>query len=267
MAHAPYVAGAYVRDQSVVEGRARASFEMSRKPAAPKAAARRSLRHDGHVPSATEESRALSAIAEHGVLLVYPLENRRDPPSLWHALYPRSAMQWSWDAEADPRVSAVWRLRTQLAQSREVVYGKWFRGRATFFSVALFSAMLATFAPWRREHAGETDELLRLLEEDSPQSSKNLRALAGLQGREGERAWTRGLGTLWTQLLIVGTGEVDDGAFPSLEIGATRWVFEELWESAQQRDEGEARTFVDRQLPAASAFGKYWRKLLREIDQ
>lgn len=173
-------------------------------------------------------------------------------------------MRWSWDAEADPRVSALWRLRTQIAHAREVVYAKWFRGRATFFSRVLFTDMLAALAPWDREHASETRELLALLEEDSPQSSKHLRALSGLRGREGERTWTRALGTLWAELAIVGTGEVDDGAFPSLEIGATRWIFEDLWEDAKRRDRQQATASVEARLPASGAFGKYFRKLMRD---
>lgn len=225
---------------------------------------RRESRYDRPVRPDSTKQRALKAIDEHGLLLVYPLENRLDPPSLWHALHPRSAMQWSWDADADPRVSALWRLRAEIAHEREVVYGKWFRGRATFFSRPLFTAMLASFAPWQRQHAAETREVLSLLEDDSPQSSKQLRALAGLRGREGERAWTRALHTLFTELAIVGTGEVDDGAFPSLEIGATRWIFEDLWEAAQQQDAVEASATVERRLTATSAFGKYYRKLRRD---
>ena len=174
-------------------------------------------------------------------------------------------MQWSWDADADPRVSALWRLRAEIAHERQVVYGKWFRGRATFFSKALFTAMLAAFAPWDRTHTAETHELLALLEEDSPQSSKRLRALSGLRGREGERTWTRALNTLWSELAIVGTGEVDDGAFPSLEIGATRWIFEDLWEEARRRDPTHAKAEVEAKLPPNNAFGKHFRKLMRGV--
>ncbi len=34
---------------------------------------------------------------------------------------------------------------------------------------------------------------------------------------------------LWSRLLIMGVGEVDDGAFPSLNMSATRLRFEDLW--------------------------------------
>lgn len=180
---------------------------------------------------ATPEMRAESAIERHGALLVYPIQNRREPPSLWFELHPQSEMHWSWDADADPRVSALWRLRERLARSRRVVYGKWYKGRALFLSRGLFGALLAQRPPDLGACSEEAREILRLLEEDSPQSSKRLRAQAGLRGKLGERAYTQALRELWRELLIVGTGEVDDGAFPSLEIGATRWIFEPLWEA------------------------------------
>jgi hypothetical protein len=39
---------------------------------------------------------------------------------------------------------------------------------------------------------------------------------------------------LWERLLIVGFGEVDDGAFPSLAVGSTENLFEDLWEDARK---------------------------------
>lgn len=210
---------------------------------------------------AGEEAKVVAAIERLGALLVYPIANRQDIPSVWSVLYPRSAMRWAWDADADPRVSSVWILREQIARSRQVVYGKWYRGRAVFFSRALFGAMLAVRQPWQAARSREASELLEQLEEDSPQSSKLLRRRAGLSGKPSERAFMRATKELWEQLAIVGTGEVPDGAFPSLEIGATRWIFEDLWAQAQHG--APDRSLLDALLPAASAFGKFWRQTLR----
>jgi hypothetical protein len=210
---------------------------------------------------AGEEAKVVAAIEKLGALLVYPLKNRDDIPSIWSVLYPRSEMRWAWDADADPRVSSVWILREQIARSRKVVYSKWFRGRAVFFSQALFRSMLSVKRPWQIDRTREAGELLQVLEDDSPQSSKELRRNAGLRGKESERVWTRATRELWEQLAIVGTGEVPDGAFPSLEIGATRWIFEDLWEEAQRQRPDEA--LLEAQLPAGSAFGKFWRQTLR----
>lgn len=209
---------------------------------------------------AGEQAKVVAAIERLGALLVYPIANRKDVPSIWSVLYPRSEMHWAWDAEADPRVSSVWILREQIARSRKVVYSKWFRGRAVFFSQPLFTAMLAVKQPWAADRSREASELLQVLEDDSPQSSKDLRRNAGLRGKESERTWTRATKELWEQLAIVGTGEVPDGAFPSLEIGATRWIFEDLWEEAQRHGDD---ALLQQQLPASSAFGKFWRQTLK----
>jgi hypothetical protein len=209
---------------------------------------------------ASEEAKVVAAVEQLGALLVYPIADRTDIPSVWGVLYPRSEMHWAWDSEADPRVSHVWILREQIARSRRLVYTKWFRGRAMFFSHALFSAMLSALKPWQRTRSREASEILQLLEDDSPQSSKDLRGNAGLRGKESERAWTRATKELWEQLLIVGTGEVPDGAFPSLELGATRWIFEDLWEAAQR---GVDRSPIDALLPPGSAFGKFWLRTSR----
>lgn len=210
----------------------------------------------------TDEARALAAIEQHGALLVYPIHNQREPPSLWRALHPRSEMHWAWDADADPRVAALWRLRERLARARDVVYGKWYRGRAVFFAKPLFEAMLAVLQPDLCDCSMEAREILALLEDDSPQSSKTLRAAAGLKGKLGERTWTRAMQELWSRLLVVGTGEVDDGAFPSLEVGATRWIFEEQWEAARAGPNAQHELLLATTLAPGSAFEKHWRKLL-----
>lgn len=206
-------------------------------------------------------AKAEAAIERAGVLLVYPLANRREPASLWHVLHPRTEMRWAWDQGADMRVVKLWQLREELASRRSVVYTKWYKGRATFFSQALFEALLARSLAAPLALGSEARELLSLLEDDSPQSTKQLRRAAGLTGRASERTWTRALRELWERLLIVGTGEVDDGAFPSLEVGATRWIFEELWERASRGPQPEHEPLLAEALPAHSSFGKHWRTI------
>ncbi len=212
--------------------------------------------------AAAIEAKARAAIEAHGILLVYPIDNRAEPPSLWSLLHPRTPMRWAWDEGADDRVVALWHLRERLSASRTVVYGKWFRDRAPFVSQELFAALLA---PVRAEPlllSREARELLALLEDDSPQSTKSLRRAAGLTGREYERVWTRAMRELWSRLLVVGTGEVDDGAFPSLAVGATRWIFEAAWDAAKQAPSEAQRALVAARLPKTSAFGKHWRRIM-----
>src|SRR4051812_17327021 len=92
--------------------------------------------------SGSPHQKAVAAIERSGVLLVYPIQNRPDPPSLWTALHPRTAMRWEWDESGDDRVADLWHLRERLSRSGEVVYAKWFQGRATFFSREVFTAFL-----------------------------------------------------------------------------------------------------------------------------
>jgi len=209
------------------------------------------------------EAKALAAVREHGALLVYPVANRKAPRSLWGELYPRSPMHWAWDASADDRVVGLWHLRERMARGKKVVYAKWFRGRAVFFSQELFTEMLSATTPWSATPSFEAREILALLEENSPQSSKAVRREAGLRGKHGERVWQRAMRELWESLLIVGTGEVDDGAFPSLEIGATRLIFENLWDRAAARDPIAARVTVEAALGREPAFLRHFQASAR----
>jgi len=214
---------------------------------------------------ASIEAKALAAVREHGALLVYPITNRKAPRSLWSALYPRSEMNWAWDENADDRVVGLWHLRERLARSRKVVYAKWFRGRAVFFSRELFVQMLAAVAPWSLVPSFDAREILGLLEESSPQSTKSVRREAGLGGKQGERVWQHSMNELWAALLVVGTGEVDDGAFPSLEVGATRLIFEDLWDEASLVDRESARSRVTEHFQAEPAFLKHFREILQTV--
>jgi hypothetical protein len=228
--------------------------------------------------SRTIQQRALDAIEARGALLVFPIQNRPSPPSLWHVLHPGVAMRWDWDESADPRVPALWHLREMLARSREVVYSKWYRGRATFFSRTLFTAMLATQRTTddraRGLEAGlppDAIEMLRLLESDSPRSTKQLRRDAGLTGKMFEASFRSGLTELFRRMLIVGYGEVDDGSFPSLAVGATRVLFEELWDEASTLDPIAAAERVRALLPSGSPFARqhetYLRARERSVDR
>lgn len=211
--------------------------------------------------------KAIEAIHRHGMLLVFPLDNKPEPRSIWQVLHPRSKMRWEWDDSGDNRVAKLWFLREELSTSRKVVYAKWFRGRATFFSRDLFAAMLSLNMRKPRFSAlsREARELLSLLEENSPQSTKQLKRATDLVGRALEPTYMRALQELWDRLLIVAFGEVDEGAFPSLAIGATRLIFEELYTEARELSEVEAQVRVNETLADSPLFlkhaNKVWAKL------
>src|SRR5271167_90429 len=93
------------------------------------------------MPSMSRKS-AVSAINTAGALLVFPLDNRKEPASIWSHFFPRTPMRWEWDESGDNRVGDLWHLRSELSTTRKVVYTKWFRGRATYFSKELFTLLL-----------------------------------------------------------------------------------------------------------------------------
>jgi len=208
-------------------------------------------------------------INDVGGVLVFPLDNRTEPLSLWSQLYPKSAMRWEWDASGDNRVADLWHLRTELSQSDEVVYSKWYRGRATFFSKAVFEALLHEFAlvPQSLLSLGAVaQKVLGVLEEDSPLSTKALKKNTGLQGRDHEKAYTQSLKQLWERGLIVGCGEVDDGAFPSLAIGATQLIFDELWEGAKKMGKEQAAERLKFLFERQPLFKKEFQKIQKGLS-
>lgn len=208
---------------------------------------------------------AVRLINENGMLLVFPINNRPIPPSLWSRFYPRSKMRWEWNDDGDDRVAQLWGLMKRLSDCRQVVYSKWYQGRATFFSRNLFTAMLATQMKTRNIKADlsfHAIPLLEALEEDSPLSTKELKRLTELQGKFNEPNYNRGMKLLFQRLLVVGFGEVDDGAFPSLAVGATRMLYEDLWEEAKAMTSKDAQYLIDRHLIPGSPMRRFFDKTL-----
>jgi hypothetical protein len=208
-------------------------------------------------------SEAVKAVNRRGVLLVFPAANQADPPSLWSELHPRSRMRWEWNDDGDDRVGELWHLRARLARSGKVIYSKWYRGRATLISRPVFRAMLRAAHDRGDPVSGlrpESRQLLDLLEENSPQSTRSLRSEANLEGKPLEAIYARGLKELWARLLIVGAGEVDDGAFPSLAIGATKLLFEDLW-AARDAPNAEDARLLDSALAGSPAFTRFFNQL------
>lgn len=197
--------------------------------------------------------KAVSAVEKYGLCLTFPIDNSKDTPSLWYHFFPKSKMRWEWDSGGDNRVAELWHLREQLSRSGKVVYGKWFKGRATFFSKDVFTALHHRFnfrEGANRDLTREAAEILSTLDDNSPLSTKQLKRAVSLEGRDLEGVYTRSLKSLWDRLMVVGFGEVDDGAFPSLAIGSTRNLFDELY---QKSAKGKTK-----------AFEPVWKKLFAE---
>jgi hypothetical protein len=60
---------------------------------------------------------------------------------------------------------------------------------------------------------------------------------------------------LWSRLLVVGIGEVPDGAFPSLAVAATELMFEDAWNARADVPSGD-RAKLDEVLARSPAFAK-----------
>jgi len=212
---------------------------------------------------------AIQAINNAGALLVFPIDNRKEPASLWSHFHPRSPMRWEWDEAGDNRVAVLWHLKTELSTTRQVVYTKWYQGRATYFSKELFTALLCALNNGNpAEHRGLSRnalQLLEILDSESPLSTKELKRMSGLQGRANEAAYNRALKELWSRLLIVAFGEVEDGAFPSLAVGSTRVLFEDLWREASKTTPAIAQSRIHKVLPPTSPFLKFFQRLLKEL--
>jgi len=211
---------------------------------------------------------AIGKVNKNGILLVFPMNNKKEPHSLWAELHPRTKLRWEWDGDGDHKVSDMWRLMKTLSDGREVVYSKWYQGRATFFSRELFVAILCLFLyqPSRMKNLSiESRKILEELESSSPLSTKDLKKLTELQGKLLEPLYTRAMKNLFSRFLIVAFGEVDDGAFPSLAVGATSTLYEDLCDEASAMKTLEAQTLVDRFMPAGSHFRKFFDKILETL--
>jgi hypothetical protein len=210
---------------------------------------------------------AIAAIDRAGALLVFPLDNRKEPASLWSHFFPRTPMRWEWDEDGDDRVSSLWALRGDLSTARSVIYTKWFRGRATYFSRELFACLLRGLNPEdpREGLVSEARRILSVLEGESPLSPKELKRIVGLQGRASERVYEKALRELWSRLLVVAYGEIEDSSFPSLAVGATRAIYEDLWTEAWRMEPARAEARIRELLASGNLFLRHYEKLRNSV--
>jgi hypothetical protein len=217
--------------------------------------------------------KCIQAVEREGVLLLFPVENKPEPRALWHVLFPGEHMRWAWDETADRRVVGLWHLKVELSRSERVVYSKWLGGRATLFSLELFRAMLNALRELRPELdsglSSEARDLLDVLRDDSPKSTKALRRACGLLGKEHETAFNRGMRELWERGLVVGAGEEDEGGYPSLSVGATELLFEDLWKAslpeAAARTRAKDRARLDEILAKRPSFARAFRRVSEKL--
>jgi hypothetical protein len=210
------------------------------------------------------QKKAINSINKFGILLVFPINNKPDPQSLWKVLYPKIRLKWGWDEEGDPEVFKMWDLMKRLSEQDDVVYVRWYQNRPTFFSREIFVAMLAYLRD-SSEVGRQSKEVLESLEMDSPLSTKQIKEIHGLQGRDMESTYNRTMRELWQRLLIVAHGEFDDSSFPSLAIGATKNIFEDLWMKSQKLAPSKAEKILIEKLGADNLYFKFAQKLRKQL--
>lgn len=192
---------------------------------------------------------------------MFPIQNRPDPPSLWGIFYPKRTMNWDWSASGSQAVPHLWHLRERLSRSGKVVYTKWYQGRATFFSKDLFTALLSFYlsdSDLKSTLSPHAAEILSVLEDSSPAGRRALKKrLIEEYGRELSGAEIdRAVRELSSRLLITGYGEVDEGGYPSLSIGATELLFEDLWDRSLAMNGSARDEIIAAHLTARSPFRK-----------
>lgn len=212
---------------------------------------------------------SIAKINKNGALLVFPINNRKEPLSLWSEFFPKKKLRWEWNDKGDNHVFDMWALMKRLSDCKKVIYSKWYQNRATFFSRDLFTAMLKIY----RETAGfdshlgrHSHHILDILEQDSPLSTKELKRLSDLQGKFNEAIYNRAMRELFHRFLVVAYGEVEDGAFPSLAVGSTKLLYEDLWLEAEKLDTDRAWKVIDDYIPEGTFFRKYFLKTLKECS-
>lgn len=215
------------------------------------------------------KKKAIKLIDEHGILLVFPINNKKEPRSLWSGFFPSTQMKWEWDDDGDGRVHRMWYLMKDLSDCREVIYSKWYQGRATFISKKLFKAILSyCFHSGLPERPKSINARIILdeLENDSPLSTKQIKKITELQGRDNEKFYNRAMKELFSFFYIIAYGEVDDGAFPSLAVGATKNIYEDLYLEAKDMSKDRAEKIIDQYMPQGGLFRRQFDKTIDAID-
>lgn len=211
----------------------------------------------------TSFKKSIELINKKGVLLVFPINNAKEPLSLWQLLHPKTPLKWEWDDDGDQKVFKMWTLMKQLSNCREVIYSKWYKGRATFFSRRLFTALLALQRD-QKIQIHEAKQILQELQMNSPLSTKELKALTGLKGKLLEPSYNKAMKELFEKLKIIAYGEVDDGAFPSLAVGATESIYEDLFIESHELKKEKAVEIIHESIPTGSLVAKFLNKTQNE---
>lgn len=175
--------------------------------------------------------KVLSLINEHQIVYVYPHKSKEEV-SIFRLLYPKKEFRWDWSEAADPKLVELWWLKDDLARSKKVVYGRFFKAKPCFVSIKKFQLLLKnTLVNIDQLNALETF-IYELLLENSPQSTRMIKKVYRKLGVEvyTRTEWNKAFLGLQKKLLIcnLGDSEREHSPMPSTEYAAVEHVFENL---------------------------------------
>jgi len=158
-------------------------------------------------------------VKERGFLFFWP-PKKIDFPSLWAAVAGERPVPNNND---DP-AHITWRWKDSMLPDRRWYYGKLLRGRATLVSLEALPGFYAlsprhgdlddfTEAYRAGNLTHEANGIARVLLEEGPQNSIQLRRKAGLSSPNAKSRFARGLTTLQKGLWILPIGVVDAGTW------------------------------------------------------
>lgn len=199
----------------------------------------------------------LQSINKAGVLLIFPIQNKDEPDSVWAHTYPRSKMIWDWTRDTDPKVDRIRAVLWDLVDEEKIILTKWYRDKPTIFSEDSFLYMLAYLRSAKKFQMRETKKVLDTLEIDSPQATQELKEACGLRGSHFKSDYNQAMRELWHRLLIVEHGEVKISHLPSTTIGSTEKTFGDIWERSLSINKKDAEKFLISKLNPENIFFKF----------
>lgn len=87
--------------------------------------------------------------------------------------------------------------------------------------------------------------------------------MTGLKGKLLEAAYNKAMKELFEKFQIIAYGEVDDGAFPSLAVGATESIYEDLYLESKSLSSTQAQLVIDNYIDKDTLFLKFLNKVLK----
>jgi len=171
------------------------------------------IRWPRKVRTAADAVRFIHAV---GYCLLFPVKNL-PLPSLYYSVARRYPLTW------DSYTEKIWHWKDDLGRQRRAFYGKYFKGRGTFISLALLPHFIAMrdsavslgdherfYAAGRISHDART--IWQALEQHGPLATLELRHACKMDSKAGNVGFKRAMLELQCLLLVVHFGTEQETA-------------------------------------------------------